>query len=262
MKKLILNILTYTLWVITAAGIPVFLGFARTVHYQRPVKEIEVKPLNKHQVDFVSVEEVKNKVRRLGSSAMSLGSFNNREIEHLLAENPYISKVQAFVTLDRQLIVKFSERVPFMRVIDRTGRWYYLDTTGVIFPDHPERLFRLLPAIGNIHSPIQPADSHIASATDTIQNGIYRTIHQLGMLIIKNEFLSLLIDHIYINQYQHIELVPAIGSANIYIGSSHQLDKKLENIAAFYRAKGATEEIDNYSRIDASFENQIVCKTK
>lgn len=262
MKKLIMNILTYLVWATTAVGIPAFLGFARTVHYQRPLKQIEVNPLNKHQADFIPVDEVKHQLRRQASSDLRLGSFNNREIERFLSENPYISYVQAFITLDRQLVIRFSERVPCMRVIDLTGQWYYIDSTGVIFPDHPERLFRLLPAIGNIPVPVMQAESNIALATDTIRNRTYNTVHQLGKLITRDEFLQLLIDHIYINDNHDIELVPVIGHADIFVGDANNLDKKLANIAAFYKAKSASEEFSNYSRIDASFANQIVCTLK
>ncbi len=262
MKQLILNIFTYFIWTATAAGIPMLLGFARSVHYQRPLRQIEVKPLNKHLADFVPAEEIINQIRHQGFADFSLNGLNNRTIETLLSQNPYIGSVQAYTTLDRVLVIRFSERVPFMRVIDITGQWYYLDSAGVIFPDKPERLFRLLPAIGYIQAPVKLPDSHIALATDTIHNKVYNAILQLGQLINKDEFARLLIDHIYVDEQQQIELIPVLGKAGILLGKASNLGVKLANVAAFYKAKTTTEEFGRYAQINASFENQIVCIIK
>lgn len=262
MKRLILNTLTYLVWIATAAGIPLLLGFARSVHYQRPVRQIEVKPLNKHLADFVPADDIIREIRNQSPVVLSLNTLNNRIIEATLSKNPYIRSAQAYTTLDRVLVIRFSERVPFMRVIDISGQWYYLDSAGVIFPDMPERLFRLLPAVGYIQVPVKLPDSQIALATDTLHNKTYGTLLRLAQLINRDEFTRLLIDHIYVDEQEQIELIPVLGRAGIVLGNSANLERKLANIAAFYKAKSTTEEFGRFARINASFENQIVCTIK
>lgn len=262
MMRLILHILTYMVWIITAAGIPLLLGFARAVHYQRPIEQIEVKPLNKHEVDFVSANEIIRMIRRDAPSMLQVQSINNRNIEHLMNENPYINHVQAYTTLDRVQVIRFSERVPMMQILDLAGNWYYLDRTGVIFPMHPERVFRLLPATGYFKPPVKGTENTLAQATDSLRNKAYNIAFRLGRLIHEDKFLNLLIDHIYLDDKQQIELIPTIGSAGIFLGDYQNLQGKLENIAAFYKAKSTTADFGRFTRINASFENQIVCTIK
>ncbi|MBK9291360.1 MAG: hypothetical protein IPM52_07020 [Bacteroidetes bacterium] len=262
MKKLVLNILIYTLWTLTAAGIPLLFGFARHVHYQQPLREIEVRPLNKHQADFVPAAEVKREIKKLGNASLSLISFNNRQIEQYLLGNPYIRQAKAYTTLDRILVVSYSERVPMMRALDLSGEWHYIDTAGVIFPEHPERLFRLLPAIGHIPAPVEPDGSQIAYATDTTRNRVYFTLFNLGKIITADEFLNLLIDQVYIDEHEQVELIPALGTAAVFLGKGGNPADKLANVAAFYKAKSTSREFGRYALINASFENQIVCTIK
>lgn len=262
MIKLILNILSIGVWLVTAAGIPLLMGFARTVHYQRPVSQIEVRPLNKHQADFVTAEEIITEIRRHGSADMTLHTLNNRHIEHSILLNPYVSHAKAYTTLDRRLVVNLTERVPMMRVVDVLGQWHYIDSAGAIFPVHPERLFRLLPAIGNIEAPVKLPEHAMAMATDTLHNKTYSKIHQLGKLILRDEFMRLLVDYIYVDDQQNFELIPMIGQAEVFLGQADHLPEKVANVGAFYKNISTTASFGLFSHINASFENQIVCTIK
>lgn len=237
------------------------LGFARYTHFNKPVNGLELNIEFPDDGGFLSQVEMYNRISNLVgiNERRSLRTININKIKSEIASNPYVHHVEAFTSIEGQVKVKLYEREPFLRFFTKDYQSFYLDRDGMILPLHSEHTKRVLVANGNIQ-PIKMPLNNILSVNDpSIVKTQIKSIFSTATIIEENELLRVLIDQIYINDNNEIELTPRIGDAYILLGDSTDLRDKLENVSIFYKAKATTSDLQNYVMINARFMNQIVC---
>jgi cell division protein FtsQ len=258
MLKKILSIVT---WIITALGLMALLGFARYTHFNKPLKGLELNIEFPDDGGFLSQLEMHNRISRMIgiNERKTLKTVNIIDLKKEINNDPYVRRVDAFTSIDGNVKVKLYEREPFLRFFTKDYQSFYLDKNGVIFPVHPTHTKRVLVANGNINSVKMPAGKTLNVSDPSVSKTHLKSIFSIASVIEENELLKVLIDQIYISEDNEIELTPRIGDADILLGDSTHLREKLENVSIFYKAKATTSELQNYSRINARFMNQIVC---
>jgi cell division protein FtsQ len=258
---MIKRILSITTWILTALGMMALLGFARYTHFNMPVKGLELSIEAPVDGGFLSQVEMQGRISKMVgvNERKSLKSINISRLKLDINTNPYVQKVDAFTSINGFLIVKLYEREPFIRFFTRDNQSFYLDHNGVVFPVHPKHTKRVLVANGYIDPIIMPVSKTLHVNDSSIRTSHIKSIYEIASVIEEHALLKLLIDQIYINSLNEIELTPRIGDAFILLGDNLNLREKLENISIFYQAKATTSELPKYSRINAKFMNQIVC---
>lgn len=255
------RILSISVWILTALALVALLGFARYTHYNKPIKGLDLSIEGQKVGGFLNHTTMSQDIKDLLAIDLRspLKTVHITALQTDLLKNPYITKAEASTTIEGIVKVKLYERKPLVRIFTKTDQSMYIDAQGNIFPTHPDYTPHLLVANGYIET-IRNNSSRIANVGDpAFTNSHLQSIVQIATEIKNNTFLNALIDQIYIDSLNEIELTPMIGDATIVLGDGENLSEKLDNIAIFYKAKATSAELSAYTTISAKYSNQIVC---
>lgn len=255
------KILSIIVWTVSILGLLVLFAFTRQLYLNMPVSGIDVSLVREKQMGFLTHAELMNKVIVLTDSANGkpIRQFKLRNIKAAIRQNPWIEDVDVSTTLEGKLSVRVNERKAFLRAFNRKNESVYIDQSGTIFPTNPAYASRVIIASGYLNFPgLQGLQ------TASIYDSVYRKtalpeLFRLNTALQKDPFLAVLIDQIYYNSLQEIELSPKIGSASVLLGNLDDLPIKLLYLKAFYKQKAMSEELIQYQRVNLKFKNQIVC---
>ena len=236
------------------------LGFSRFDYYNSRVKGIELNLIGQKQGSFLDYNKTFNQMEELSGLKINaqIQDISIRKIKTELLKNPYVAEASAYTTIDGFVKYTLIERNPLLRIFTLKQQNFYIDRNGYVFPVSNHHSERVIIANGYIPEISLTGQQPISVLKDAPQSQL-NTAYILAKMLESDSMLSVLIDQIYFNSLNEIELVPKIGNAEILIGSANDLHTKLHNISGFYRVKAGSDELTNYSNINAKFSNQIVC---
>ncbi|RLD54531.1 MAG: cell division protein FtsQ, partial [Bacteroidetes bacterium] len=84
----------------------------------------------------------------------------------------------------------------------------------------------------------------------------------LAFYINDDEFLKAQIEQIYVTESKEFELIPKVGRQLILFGGIENMEKKFNNLIAFYKKGMKNNGWTKYKTINLKFENQVVCAKK
>jgi cell division protein FtsQ len=168
-------------------------------------------------------------------------------MEAILMTNPWVKHAQVFVDNQNCLNITVVQRVPQIRVFERTGNSYYIDTAQDILPlsdnyNHYELLFVNVPTITN----------------DSLGESLKSKMLSIAKNIKSNKFWNAQTAQVVVNNSQDFQLITILGNQKILLGDTNDLDNKLENLLVFYQKIQNKIGWDKYEVLDARFQNQIV----
>jgi cell division protein FtsQ len=173
-----------------------------------------------------------------------------REMEDFLMTNPYVHRADVYWGSSGNLILSLHQRMPLMRIVDNSGRHWYVDADTVRMPVSLHFTARV---------PLVNGDFPVAR--DARQWPV-KSLFAITDVLQEDEFMHSLIDQIYVESEQKIWLIPRLGPSRILLGSVEDLEDKTERIKKFYRKALPAKGWDTYSYIDTRFEGQIVAKKR
>jgi len=148
MKNWLYIVLGIVIVTITA----LLLGF--TARQQKKVicQKVEVRILNSRYNKFLENKDVLDIIDDHGikTKGEPLESINTLLIERLLQHSPVVRSVAAYTIINGQLIIEVEQRMPIVRIIDRSLQQYFIDEEGVVLPDRIKQIAHVLVANGNI----------------------------------------------------------------------------------------------------------------
>jgi cell division protein FtsQ len=160
-------------------------------------------------------------------------------LESTLNANPIIEFADVYVSVTGNLVAKVKQKMPIARVIDETS--FYVDSNGGFMPlskNYTERV------------PI---------VTGIVDKKDLGRIHEIATKIQKDEFLKKHVVQIQQNKDNTIDLKLRQCNFVVKIGSLEQLDKKINNLKAFYLKATKDKTLNNYSKVNLQFGSQVVC---
>ena len=168
---------------------------------------------------------------------------------------------EAYMTIDGSLHIYADQRNPLMRVIPDEGGDFFIDEEGYTFRKRNLYTPRLHIVGGNVD--ITPAMLEGVSVLDTsFKDTTLRDIFYFVKYIKNNSFWSALIDQIYVDNRDEIDLFPRVGNHLIRLGTAENYEGKLRNLEAFYDKILPEAGWNRYSSINLEFKDQIVCKRR
>lgn len=173
-----------------------------------------------------------------------------RAIEDFLETNPYLRQADVYLGASGRLVLNLHQRIPLMRVVDNSGRHWYIDTDTVRMPVSTHFTARVPLVNGNF------------PVTADVKQWPIEDLFQITEMLQDDDFMGSLIDQIYMESPQKIWLVPRLGPSRILLGTADDLESKVERITKFYRKALPAEGWDAYSYIDTRFAGQIVAKRR
>ncbi len=244
------------LWVVFlfALGLILLMAVARKKSDFARDTAVEVMPLaggNK----LISEGDVKQALLRSFGNTLEGTELRDLEVERMereLEKDPFVADAETYIDQQSNLHVRIEQRQPLLRILDKDGGNYYLDSDGAKMPPSKNFAARVLVATGNI-----PA--YTIDFQKTRRNKL-RDLFVLTKTLLEDPFFSGFIQQIHLNSNQEFMLVPLVGDQKIIIGSVRKLDEKLQRLKIFYKEGMPYAGWRKYSTIDARYAGQIVCK--
>jgi cell division protein FtsQ len=258
-KRKILNIVG---WVMVLSGIIVLLGFAEIQQGEALCQKLSISIEENKGHFFIDESDIRSFLRDRGDTLIGkpLRDINIGLLEKLLKNNPYIENAEVYSTIDGEVKIEITQRNPVIRIFNALNDSYSIDENGMYMPLCNKYTARVLIANGYIYDKerISPADS---LKTDSI-TGVKAEIFRLAEFITADKFWNACIEQIYIAPDSQIELIPRIGNHRIILGDTSKMEEKFNKLLLFYKSKMGNTGWKNYSVVNLSYDNQIVCKLR
>lgn len=161
------------------------------------------------------------------------------QLEMALNSNPMIKSAQVFMHVDGALKVEIEQKEPIARVL--TQESYYIDSQGQYMP------------LSTNHT------ARVPFVTGSVQKDRLTNVFTIANKVYNDEFLKKNVIEIHQKKDNTLSLKLRDCKFNVELGSVKQLDKKINNLKAFYQKALKDNLLNNYSRVNLKFDNQVVC---
>lgn len=160
-------------------------------------------------------------------------------LESALNLNPMIKSAQVFVDVNGLLIAEIEQKKPIARVDSSVS--FYIDDDGNYMPLSTNYTARVPLVTGKV-------------LKSELQN-----VYKMAVKIKNDTFLSKHVTSIH--QYEDGTLSLRLRQCpfEVYIGALTQIDKKINNLKAFYKKAFKEKILNNYSKVNLQFDSQVVC---
>ncbi len=179
----------------------------------------------------------KNDTPRVAKETLDLNRLEQR-----LKSNPMIKTANVSLSINGEIKADIVQKKPVVRVSGTTS--YYIDEDGLQMP------------LSKNHS------ARVPLATGIIDKNNLKNITVIANKIYNDAFLKTHIIEIRQEKNKTIILKPRLYDFEILIGNLETLDKKINNLKAFYQKAKKDKSLNSYSKVNLQFENQVVCTKK
>ncbi len=252
-----------SIWLTAATAIMVLLSFALKNHNTVKCHKISISISDTKNPGFINQDDISKIIVQNFDSIIGIciDSINTEMIETTLIDNPYIKNVEIFKSVTGEVEIYVEPHTPLARIINKDGESFYLSTNGCILPFSNKFTPRVIVVSGFIDEKYQISKemNFKKNSKPTGEESMLSSIHYLSGELSKHEYLNKYIEQIFINKKGEIELVPANGNHIILVGNINNIQRKLSNLMAFYRA-GTSASEQNYRSLNLKYINQVICK--
>ncbi len=218
---------------------------------------------------FLSETDVKEFFNQRGDSLLDsrYRSINIPELEKALNSHPAIENAEVSADLNGEIKVEILQRTPVLRIINKSGESYYIDSQSKLMPLSENYSARVIIANGEIFEPF--ARRYEFSVNQISNNKLFKEvsllddIYDVSDYINRDTSLSKLIHQIYVNKDRELELFPAIGNHKIVFGDANNIAEKFNKLKLFYKeGLNKSDSWTKYSTINLKYKNLVVCTKK
>lgn len=182
---------------------------------------------------IVNQETVTNKPKEI---------IDLNDLENALNSNPMIKEAQVYINVDGQLTAVISQKKPIARVVTNVS--YYVDEDAAYMP------------LSTNYS------ARVPLVTGFVEKNILNNVGVVARKVQSDEFLKNNVVEIRQNENGSIDLKFRKDDFVIQLGSLEQLDKKINNLKAFYQKAMRDSTLNKYSVVNLRFDKQVICTKK
>ena len=190
---------------------------------------------------YISTDSINNSIKRYIYTTKD--SISITKIEDELDKNTFVEKSQVYTMVGHKLFVNVKQKEPVARVITNDSI-FYLDKNSNFM------------SLSKLHS----ADVPIIFGFNQFSDLDYLT--KISLMIRDDKFLNQNITQIIINDNQEINLKLSGLNTFIELGHNNKLEKKIQNLKAFYNRAIRKNDMEKYKEVNLQFENQVVAVKK
>lgn len=218
-------------------------AFSSSRNQSRKISELEVKFLGDNNL-FVTHETVNKLLIQNGETVTNVPKeiLDLNGLENALKSNTMIKTAEVYLAVNGKVRADVIQRKPIARV--STNASYYIDDEGKHMP---------LSANYTAHVPI---------VTGSVEKNNLANVYTIANKIYNDEFLKTHIVEIHQNQNQALSLKTRVYDFEIELGDLSDLDKKINNLKAFYQKAKKDKTLSSYKKVNLQFNNQVVCTKK
>jgi cell division protein FtsQ len=161
------------------------------------------------------------------------------ELEKALKSNPMIKTAEVYVAVNGTLNAQIEQKTPIARV--STNASYYIDDEGYFMP------------LSKNYS------ARVPLVTGYVEKNNLENVFKIAKKINEDEFLKKQVIEIHQALNKQLSLRLRKYDFSVEIGEVKHLDKKINNLKAFYKKNLRDKTLDNYSKVNLQFDNQVIC---
>ena len=174
-----------------------------------------------------------------GIKNMPKETLDLNQLESALNSNPMIKSAEVYMNINGALLAEIEQKKPIARV--STNASYYIDDQGSYMPLSTNYTAR------------------VPLVTGQIEKNNLETVFTMARKIYNDEFLRKNVIEIHQNSDKTIYLKLRQCNFEVLVGNVSYLDKKINNLKAFYKKTLKEKTLNNYSKVNLQFDNQVVC---
>ena len=222
-------------------GLVVFLfAFASGKNAKRETSKPNVNFIGENNL-FITNETVsKLLIQNYGSiKNVPKETLDLNVLENALKSNPMIKNAEVYVAVNGTLNADIEQKTPIARV--STNASYYIDDEGFYMP------------LSINYS------ARVPLVTGYVEKNNLKSVYEIARKTNEDEFLKKHIIEIHqdINKGLYLRLRQC--DFLVKLGDINFLDKKINNLKAFYQKSLKEKTLNNYSKVNLQFENQVIC---
>ncbi len=223
--------------------VTILFAFSSLRNAKRNVLNVTVNFVGKDNL-FITQEIVNKLLIQNGGDLTNVPKeiLDLNDLEIALNSNPMIKTAQVYLTVNGEVRADIKQRKPIARV--STNASYYIDDEGLFMPLSTNYTAR------------------VPLVKGYIEKNNLGNIFEIANKIYNDEFLKTFIVEIYQKQDETIILKTRVMDFEIVLGNLDMLDKKINNLKAFYQKAKKDKSLNKYSKVNLQFENQVVCTKK
>ncbi|WP_317132074.1 cell division protein FtsQ/DivIB [Seonamhaeicola maritimus] len=164
------------------------------------------------------------------------------ELERALKSNPMIKSAEVYVAVNGTLNAKVEQKTPIARV--STNASYYIDDEGLFMP------------LSRNYS------ARVPLVTGYVEKNNLKNIFKVAQKIKNDDFLKKNVIEIHQSINKVIFLRLRQCEFLVQLGDVKLLDKKVNNLKAFYQKSSKEGTLKDYKKVNLQFDNQVVCSKK
>ena len=222
-------------------GFIVFMfGFSKQRNEVRKITKIDIEFKEENRL-FITENMVNKMLIQNKDSAKSIGkeTLDLNQLEKSLNSNPMIKSAEVYVTVNGAVKADIKQKTPIARV--STKESYYIDDDGLYMP------------LSNNFT------ARVPLVTGFIKRNDLKNVYTVANKIKDDEFLMKNVIEIRQDFDHTIYLKLRQCNFEVKLGSVSFLDKKINNLKAFYQKNLHDKTLNNYSKVNLQFDNQVVC---
>lgn len=222
-------------------GLVIFLfAFASKRNANRIISEPKIEFMGENNL-FITNESVSRLLQHnyKGVKNRTKKTLVLSQLESVLKTNPMIKTAEVYVNVNGTLNAKVVQKTPVARVSTNTS--YYIDDEGSFMP------------LSNNYAVRVPL------VTGYIEKNNLEGVYKIANKIRSDAFL---IKHVFeIHQDAKGVFFLKLRKCNflVRLGNENFLDKKTNNLKAFYKKNQKDNTLNNYSEVNLQFGNQVIC---
>lgn len=234
--------LKISVWILTIAAIATLWYFTHKDHVEHPLRGVEITLDRATEKGFIDKDAVHQQIMRI------CDTVHNRDITKIpldsvrnyLRSIPWATYTDANITFEEVMMVNIVECQPVMRIFTKDGRSVYLDEDGNMYPEKDGFTMHLLIGSGNLTRRDLPRMFKVMKS------------------VLNNSYSNCCVKQVYFDG-KNYELVLNNVDLKVVLGDDSNVDEKLMNMKYFFEQMQGSPELQNYSKINFNFENQVVC---
>lgn len=173
------------------------------------------------------------------SKNVSKEALDLNVLENALKSNPMIKSAEVYVAVNGALKAKVQQKTPIARV--STNASYYIDDRGSFMP------------LSSNYS------ARVPLVTGYVEKNNLKNIFTVAQKVKNDEFLKKNVIEIHQNIDKVIFLKLRQCKFLVQLGNVKLLDKKINNLKAFYKQSLKDKTLNDYKKVNLQFDNQVVC---
>jgi cell division protein FtsQ len=226
---------------ITLLGVVIFLfAFATSKNAVRKVPLVDINFMGENNL-FVTHETVSKLLIQNQRSVKNMAkeTLDLNLLEKSLNSNPMIKSAEVYVAVNGTVKADIEQKIPIARV--STTESYYVDDEGFYMPLSSNFTAR------------------VPLVTGFVKKNDLKNVYSVANKIKNDDFLMKNVIEIRQDSDKIIYLKLRQCKFEVKLGDVNFLDKKINNLKAFYQKNLQDKTLNNYSKVNLQFDNQVVC---